>query len=336
MSKHPVALLLGITGNLGFAAGCLLQALHRHSPHLGADIILYVDGTLPAVDEALLRDLGAKPTLFTPPNAVFSAKALQQFSLMALARLEGLRLLNAYEKIFWLDVDTAIQGDISALLSCGPLGLAQEDPWFTGGTTKTASINVDVPLPGLDMDAPNLNSGVLVLHDTLPDPAGLYRLCMEWIVAHGVHLKYMDQPVLNMLAHHLQRLNPALVARIPHDIFNAHPRNPAAQHAAIMHTFGAYKLWDDGLTRCAFPEWSRDYQSWLAAGGSPWKGEVDNADYLEGNAFSMLRRVYDSMADAQKLLDQQSAELTRLQAELGREQALRTRLETLLVRMSEK
>lgn len=330
MSKRPVALLLGITGNLGFAAGCLLQALHRHSPGLGADCILYVDGTLPAKDEALLRDLGAHPTLFTPPDAVFSVTAVKQFSLMALARLEGLRLLETYEKVFWLDVDTAIQGDVAPLLAFGPLGLALEDPWFTGGKTKPASINVDAPLPGFDMDAPNLNSGVLVMHDSLPDPAGLYRQCMDWIAAYAVHLKYMDQPILNMLAHHLQRRDPALVARIPHDLFNAHPCNPAAQHAAVMHTFGAYKLWDDGLTRCAFPEWGRDYARWLGAGGTPWTGEVDNPDYLRENAFSMLRRVYDAMENAEKLLAQQQADLARVQGELERERALRTRLETLV------
>ncbi|MDR2819416.1 MAG: hypothetical protein LBB60_02640 [Desulfovibrio sp.] len=51
MRKRPLAILLGITGDFSSAAGCLLQALHRHSPDLNTDILVYTDGNLPETDQ---------------------------------------------------------------------------------------------------------------------------------------------------------------------------------------------------------------------------------------------------------------------------------------------
>lgn len=63
------------------------------------------------------------------------------------------------------------------------------------------------------------------------------------------------------------------------------PRNPAAAAPPVVHAFGAYKLWNDGLTATCFPEWQRDYARWLLLGGNPYTGPVENADFLEGGAF---------------------------------------------------
>ncbi|MDR2603948.1 MAG: hypothetical protein LBC55_01155, partial [Desulfovibrio sp.] len=134
------------------------------------------------------------------------------------------------------------------------------------------------------------------------------------------YLRYPDQAVLNMLAQQLRRTDPHLFSLLPYERFNAHPRNPAAQTAAVVHAFGAYKLWDDGLTRCSFPEWHRDYCRWLSMGGSPWQGGVGNDEYLEGGAFFMLNRLYGNVQTAQELLD-------RMREDLIREKKLRKNLE---------
>ena len=322
MGKRALALLMGITGNMGFAAGCLLQALQRHSPSLRPDILLYTDGMLPEVDARLLRSMGAELVPYSPPDIQLLPMAVRQFSQLSLARFEGFRLLQYYRTVLWLDVDTAIQDDISPLLGYGPFALGLEDPHFTQtGVTSCASINVDAPVPGLDGQAPNRNSGVLVLQETLPEPLALLHRGLSWLKEHATHCLYPDQAALNMLAQHLGRHK--LLAELPYSLFNVHPRNPAAQYAPLVHAFGAYKLWDDGLTRCSFPEWDRDYRRWLSLGGSPWGGRVENENYLEGGAFFMLRRLFDTVAAAQNSLDQQ-------QAELRKERLLRTRLEQAL------
>ncbi|MDR2605447.1 MAG: glycosyltransferase, partial [Desulfovibrio sp.] len=178
--KRPLALLIGVTGDLGFAAGCLLQSLRRHSPHLEADVVLYTDGALPPADAALLEDMGARLTPFTPPQVNLPAEAVRQFSLLCLARFEGFLLLEQYRTVIWLDADIAVQDDISGLATFGPLSMALEDPHFTdSGRSLPASVNVLAPLIGLDGEAPNLNSGVLVLQDSLPEPAKLRDLCLR-------------------------------------------------------------------------------------------------------------------------------------------------------------
>jgi lipopolysaccharide biosynthesis glycosyltransferase len=215
------------------------------------------------------------------------------------------------------------------LTAYGPFGLSLEDPHFTeSGQTSAAGINVHtamLPVDGFNPDEPNFNSGILVLRDELHDPEALRALCLRWFKKYAPALKYPDQAVLNMLAQHLRRKNPASFALIPHDLYNAHPRNPKAQKAAIVHAFGAYKLWDDGLTRCSFPEWFRDYDRWLDLGGTPWKGKVENSAYLEGGAFFMLRHLFETSLSAQDHLE-------RLRKELLREKALREKLEKLLAR----
>jgi lipopolysaccharide biosynthesis glycosyltransferase len=316
-------LLLGITGDMAFAAGCLLLALRRHSPGLAADLRLYTDTALPASDAALLRALGADLMPYEPPDCALDPAVVKLFSRMCLARFEAFLLLDRYRSVVWLDVDTAIQDDISELFDFGPLSLALEDPHFTDAGTSRAGINIAGDVPGFDAAAPNYNSGVLVVNDDLPDPARLHRQCMDMLQAYGPQLRYPDQAVFNLLVQTLLRDSPELVRVLPHDRFNAHPRNPVGLQAAVMHAFGAYKLWDDGLTRCSFPEWSRDYLRWLKAGGSPWQGTVDNAEFLEGGPFFMLRRLFDSVSKAQQMLDGQGRELDR-------ERELRKKLERIV------
>jgi hypothetical protein len=174
-------LLLGVTGDMAFAAGCLLLALRRHSPGLKADIRIYIDDALPESDAALLRGLGADLALYAPPDCALDPAARALFSRMCLARFEGFRLLDRYRSVVWLDVDTAIQDDVSELFDWGPLSLALEDPHFTDAGTSRAGINILGEAPGFDAEAPNYNSGVLVLNDDLPDPEGLRRQCMDML-----------------------------------------------------------------------------------------------------------------------------------------------------------
>ena len=108
--------------------------------------------------------------------------------------------------------------------------------------------------------------------------------------------------------------------------FNAHPRNPAATFAPVVHAFGAYKLWNDGLTATCFPEWQRDYARWLRLGGSPYAGPVENAEFLEGGAFSLLTGLCGTIEKAQ-------AAIADLQQRLEAETKIRARLEAVVSRL---
>ncbi|MDR0467115.1 MAG: glycosyl transferase family 8 [Deltaproteobacteria bacterium] len=289
-SRKACVIVLGVTQNHAFAAGCVLQAIRRHSPKFGADIILCNDGDLLPRDAELLAELGATLATYAPPDIAMRAKAIENFSRLSLARFECLRLLRFYETAIWLDVDIAVQRDISGLASFGPFALSLEDPMLQHPPhpQAKASINTLAPIRDLDGNADNYNSGVLVCRHTLPDPEKLYRLCMQWLEEHAPILNFPDQAVVNMLAQYLTRQDPALVERIPCDVYNAHPKNPAAADAAIVHAFSVFKFWSNGLIGCCFPEWERDYRDWVRKGGSPWRGPVENARCRERGAFSTL------------------------------------------------
>ena len=274
-------LLLGITHNLAFAAGCLLQALRRHSPRLDADILVYTDGHVLPGDEGLLRGLGARLLPYSLPEGDFDSGFMQRFSPLALARLEALRLLAEYETVLWLDVDVAVQDDITPLLSYGPFALAYEDPAFqVTGRFQKAGVNLRQPVPGYDSEARNYNSGVLVFKRGLPAPEKLYDFCLLWLRRNGPACLYTDQAVINALAQHLWRHSPRNLALIPHDRFNAHPRGSGAAFAVLVHAFGPYKFWEDGRLLGVFPEWARDYARWTARGGSPFQGAMRHSEVL--------------------------------------------------------
>lgn len=316
--SSPNLLMLGITGNLAFAAGALLLSFRRHSPDLDADVLVYTDGTVAEHDARLLGALGAQLVPYRPETLPLSADYLDRFSLLTLARLEALPLLDRYAAIVWLDVDTAIQHDISALFtSFGPFSLALADPnFYPDGKNGKARVNVVQDIPHLDPHAPNYNAGVFVVTRGLNGAPGnmpgnmqgnapgsratdapgstpgnwhkLYKMCFGWLKHYGPSFRFADQGVLNMLAQHLQKTAPALFTPLPHDLYNTHPRNPNAAFAPLVHCFGPYNIWSDGRMQCVFPEWTRDYRRWLDLGGSPYSGEIRYADFCPKGPMELL------------------------------------------------
>ena len=320
------AVVMGITGNWAFAAGTVLLALRRHNPALNADIIVFCDGSLPTKDAHILQELGAQLVPFTPVDAALTAEALSVFSPLSLAKFHCFDLLRHYESVVWLDSDILIQDSLEDLFTCGPLGLALEDPEFSDPPgAKPAQINLHGPVQGFDSMAHNLNSGVLVFRNDLPEPQTLRQMCLDFVCAHAPLLRYPDQAAFNALAQMLLRQSPQCVQLLPQQ-FNAHPRNPAATFAPIVHAFGAYKLWNDGLTATCFPEWQRDYARWQGLGGSPYAGTVENAEFLEGGAFSLLTGLCGTIEKAQ-------AAIADMQQKLQVEATVRARLEAVVSRL---
>ena len=94
----------------------------------------------------------------------------------------------------------------------------------------------------------------------------------------------------------------------------------------MVHAFGAYKLWNDGLTATCFPEWQRDYARWQRLGGSLYAGTVENADFLEGGAFSLLTGLCGTIEKAQLAI-------ADMQQRLEAEGKIRARLEAVVSRL---
>lgn len=320
---NSCVLVMGVTGAWAFAAGTALQSFRRYSRDMGSDIIVFSDGMLSADDAALLRRLGARIVPFSPPDAGLSDEAIRLFSPLSLAKFECFSLLGLYRHVVWLDADVIIQDDLGELFGMGPFAIAREDPQFSEPPDETrAGINLYADLAGFDSSAANLNSGVLAFRNDLPQPLDMRNRCLDFIAGNGEKLRYPDQAAFNFLAQRLQVERPQALKLLPAK-FNMHPRNPRAAYAPVVHAFGAYKLWDDGLTATCFPEWQRDYARWQKMGGSCYAGVVENSEYLAGSAFSMLGSLCSTIERAGQTI-------AALQGKLERSESARVRLEALL------
>ena len=287
---------MGITGDLAFAAGSALLAMGRHSPALRAEALIYADDALKAEDAALLSGLGARILPPVPLDADLAPDYLARMSPLIMTRFEGLRLLRHYRKVLFVDVDIAVQGDITPLLDYGPFGVALEDTgYLVGGHYNKAGVNITAPIPGYDAEAHNINAGVLALHDSLPDPEGLYQAFRKWLKLYARNMLFPDQAIINLMAHRFLSEGSGLVSYFPAEIYNAHPCNPKAQDAVLVHAFGEFKFWNDRLMGYFFPEWKRDYARWLASGGSPWRGEPVNAALAGSGPYEMIKRLLESL-----------------------------------------
>ena len=325
----PRTVVMGVTGSWAFAAATVLLAFRRHNPSLDTDFLLFCDDSLADADARILQCLGAQILPFAPVPAAVNVEALRIFSPLCLAKFACFDLLDRYSAIVWLDADVVIQDALDALFDSGPLALAVEDPDFSiPPGTKPAGINFHEAVEGVDGEADNLNSGIIVFSRELPNPRALHEQCLDFLRRHGPNLRYPDQAVFNHLAQRLAKKDARLIHILPQR-FNTHPRNPQATYAPIVHAFGAYKLWNDGLTAACFPEWLRDYEKWKVRGGSPYQGPIENSRFLEGGAFSLLGGLYETITKAERTIED-------LRKKLAFEANARMRLEKTLGELAKK
>ncbi|MBK8992795.1 MAG: hypothetical protein IPM40_14475 [Gammaproteobacteria bacterium] len=127
VTKRPVAVVLGITADMAFAAANVLLGLERFPPADGYDVVIFHNG-VPAGDLALLARL--RDCHFVAYRCAESirrnipAHALRAFSEIVYAKYECFELLNRYSRVIWLDTDILIRGDTAELLERGASGAA--------------------------------------------------------------------------------------------------------------------------------------------------------------------------------------------------------------------
>ena len=183
--RHRRLLVLGITEQWAFAAGTLLLALRRHNPKLDADLLLFHDGKLNNADALIFKKLDVKLQTFEAQTNCLSQELLALYSPLCLAKFCCFELLKYYESVAWLDADIIIQDNLEDLWSYGPFSLACEDVFFyEDQKPRGADINGTIPLPDLDRNRPNLNSGVFVLNYALPNPEALAKQGLNYLAKH--------------------------------------------------------------------------------------------------------------------------------------------------------
>ncbi|MBQ7585705.1 MAG: glycosyl transferase family 8 [Desulfovibrionaceae bacterium] len=314
---------LGVTGNWAFAAGTVILALLRHNPKLSSDILIFHDRSLLKNDLAIFQDLGCKLANIPLNQDTLSEELLKIFSPICLAKFFCLDLLDRYSQILWLDADLIIQDSIEPIWNYGPFSMAEEDAaFYENSKPHPASINFTKKVDDFLPSAPNYNSGVILFANTLPNPSSYHKLCLQFLAKVKAYNRFADQGAFNWLAQKIKATTPQDWKELPVE-FNCHPRNPKALLAPIVHAFGAYKLWNDGLTSACFPEWQRDLERWKKLGGSTYKGTIENSNYLNQGTFALLTNFFNTYKQSESIIE-------TLKSKLEKEQNLNRKLEHLI------
>jgi lipopolysaccharide biosynthesis glycosyltransferase len=261
-SKRGLAVVMGITPDLAFAAATVLRSLRRLPPADDYDVVLYHGGLCDSDLERLGRLHPCRFERYRCPARIqrgIPAASLRAFSDQVYAKYECFDLLAQYSQVLWLDADILVRGDTTALLERGRSGaaFALED--------KPLRFNFSCDIEGFAMSSPFYNAGVFVLSDRLPG----WREAKSWLLEASV--RYADRVVMNEqgilnLWLQYQRIEP--VDLLPE--YNVFRHRPGAVRARIVHAVGHHKPWMDFTD----VTWNEDYRQWLAIGGSPcpvWK-----------------------------------------------------------------
>ncbi len=264
--KKEKAIVLGATANIVYALANVLIGIKKHSPMLNADFIIF-HKDITENDQKLMNSI--IPAKFIEYN--FPAENTEElanstftrYTALAYSRYECFNMLDEYQKVLWLDVDTLIQKDISGIFDlCNDgIGLYKEIAPLQECFTD--------PIDGYNMDAAHYNSGVLVLSDSLTE----YKKMSQWLYNKTLelanYLRYADQGIINLLVQEFN-LNPTNIG----EEYNYHPLKPDTKKAKIVHSYAPEKFWHYYNHKYHFREWDVNYKKWVKMGGSKYIGYV--------------------------------------------------------------
>lgn len=259
MIKKQLAIVLGATSNMAFAAANVIIGLKNNSKNLDTDIILYNDGEFSNQDKEVFKKLDCTLITYDFPlkdNQNFLKNSMNQFTFMMYSRYECFDLLNEYKNVIWLDIDTVVQSDINQLIEeCSTsIGL-----WQTYDSIK---INFTKLPDNYNMDMNYYNSGVIIIKDSLESHEKFKNWCYEKTVSLADTLYCPDQGVLNLM---LQEFNLDICNL--DEKFNCHPTNKKAKKAIVLHSYRPEKFWNFWNNK----EWNCNYEKWIELGGTPVK-----------------------------------------------------------------
>lgn len=301
------ALVLGVTGNLGFAAGTAVAAFVHHNPGWQGTVTVLHDG-LTSADAAALARLAPRLRLipFGRDQAVARLAAagmdpaaglerLGRWGAMTLAKFEMLDWLDRHDTCLWLDADVLVQGPIGALWQVpGPLAWRPLPEGALGRRSEVlTAMAPEIVHPGV----PLANGGVVVAGAGLRargiDAAALWSGAARLMAQ--TRAGTVDELALFLLAsRHGLPVTPLDTA------FNHPADQPGAAQAHIVHAIGPDKFWNAPALRHGYPGWQAAHDRWVALGGTPAPApnrllDVHPADPAEVFAFARNRAFWQAL-----------------------------------------
>lgn len=295
MKKKKCAYVLAASQNIIFAAGNVALELNHFMPNEDFDILIYHSELQPndiqalqKIKNVILKDFvipkGFEEAIMEkmPPGRLKNKNALLTF-----AHYEIFNLLEQYKTAIWLDIDTAIQGDISGLQQYGPLGMA-EDKHTCG--VFTASVNFVRPVPRYNMNAKAYCTAVIVVSEELKNAKEIYDWCWDKSIQYASYLITPDQGIIQLALQHFN----LPVNTFSWEKYEAFSTMPYAHLAKIAHFGTAQKIWNTSDLYQSYPQWQRTHLQYLSLGGS----DFDRSFLNQNNVITTLRNYEEQIKKA--------------------------------------
>ena len=259
--KRSLAFVLGSTSNMAFATANVITSICKNCT-LDFDIIVYENDFLEK-DKEIINSI--HKTKFInydfPPECNLNAQTARQFTKLAFSRYECFKLLEHYQKVFWIDIDTLVVRNINDFITN-----------FNTDITILCDHNLVKDnfmrnIEGYDMNKPSCNSGVFIISDKIKEPEKIYNYLYKKTLEYADILYCADQGIFCLMLEDFG----LDVTDFGH-LFNCHPTSKLAKQAYILHTFRPEKYWNFYSNKI----WNKNYRNWLNAGGSKYQGKRAN------------------------------------------------------------
>ncbi len=300
MAKKKLAFLLGITSNLSFAAGNVALAINKYMTQQDYDIVIFYTQldkddivAFQKIPHVVLKQFNLPEDFVQimlnkmPETSRFRSRN----HLMCFCHFEVFSLLDEYQNVVWIDVDTSIQRDLSGIVNYKPFGISPDTPWTVGNQFSH-------PIEGYDMEREGHCTAVMVVSDTLP-----YKKIHKWLYEKAIEyadcIVNPDQAIISIM---LQEFNivPNLMDL---DEWQCIAWKDKANLARIVHFGNERKVWKDVNICNAFPEWYRTHLEWLKLGGSDFNQKnVDPHNILGAlDSFDKLMNLQNDVKHKQRV-----------------------------------
>lgn len=280
-----LAFVMGISGNLAFAAANVAIGLNKHVKDVDYDIVIYYLSLEPQ-DKAALElisnvvlvkyEFNQELEVCLRENLPEECRFRTRERLMCFAHYDSFLLLADYESVVWLDADILVQEDISDCIDMGPIGLCSDEGY------SVANQFVEIPDDKYDYAKPGVRIGIMILNNKLP-----YRQIYDWCIANTFkyvkYLKNPEQAVINLMLQEFSMSNNEIPVGWHEDA-----RSRYASVSKIIHFGTEEKVWNTQLLLDCYPEWHRNNLEWLKLGGTCSK-DFTLTDCTAGSCYYQIK-----------------------------------------------
>lgn len=256
--------------------GALLEQIKEKSPNTFDEAIVYYTSLNENEKSALNEIMPCRFVEYKCPvsKRFFKLKQFKNFTALMFARYEMFNYLDEFDRIVWLDTDVLIQQDLDELVKMADAtGFAMLQECVEDYSYSCGNINLSNFLKPLDdyrMDTELYSSGTIVLSKKLINFEKYTNWCYKKTEEYAKKLFFPDQAIFNILIQEF-KINVKTISNSKYCCYPALGKD--CSNAAIIHSWGCRKFWNNWYLHLKYPQWFNAYKKWLK--------RIDSNDEIE-------------------------------------------------------